>query len=77
MTRVDPLVNGVLSDLARGLRALNVDFCVIGALVPELLPDTPPRRMNSRKTPLNSGNTRLVNLFSIPEDIEQFAHPVA
>jgi len=45
MKRADPLVTGVLTDLARGLRALEVDFCVIGALVPELLLDAPPRRM--------------------------------
>ena len=45
MRRADPLVTGVLADLARGLRALEVDFCVIGALVPELLLDEAPRRM--------------------------------
>jgi predicted nucleotidyltransferase len=45
MTRADPLVTGVLADLARGLRALQVEFCVIGALVPELLLDVAPRRM--------------------------------
>ena len=45
MTRADPLVTGVLADLARGLRALEVEFCVIGALVPELLLDVAPRRM--------------------------------
>ena len=47
MTRVDPLVVSALSDLARGLRALQIDFCVIGALVPELLLGvTPPRLTN-------------------------------
>jgi len=45
MRRADPLVTGVLADLARGLSALEVEFCVIGALVPELLLDAPPRRM--------------------------------
>lgn len=35
---------GVLVDLVRGLRALDVPFCLIGALVPELLLDVPPRR---------------------------------
>ena len=45
MNRADPLVTHVLADLARGLRALEVEFCVIGALVPELLLDEPPRRM--------------------------------
>ena len=44
MRRADPLVTGALADLARGLRALEVDFCVIGALVPELLLDEAPRR---------------------------------
>lgn len=44
---VDPLVVAILSDLARGLRALGVDFCVIGALVPELLLGVTPRRMTN------------------------------
>jgi predicted nucleotidyltransferase len=44
MTPVDPLVLAALSDLARGLRALGVRFCVIGALVPEALLAAPPRR---------------------------------
>lgn len=43
MTGVDALVVAVLSDLARGLRALDVEFCVIGALVPELLLGVRPR----------------------------------
>jgi predicted nucleotidyltransferase len=47
MPRVDPLVVAVLSDLARGLRALEVDFCVIGALVPELLLGVTPRRLTN------------------------------
>jgi predicted nucleotidyltransferase len=37
-------VVSALSDLARGLRALRVRFCVIGALVPEVLLEAPPRR---------------------------------
>ena len=45
MTRVDPLVVAVLSDLARGLRALDVEFCSIGALVPELLLGVRPHRL--------------------------------
>jgi predicted nucleotidyltransferase len=45
MRRTDPLITGVLADLARGLRALEVEFCVIGALVPELLLNVAPRRM--------------------------------
>jgi predicted nucleotidyltransferase len=44
MTAVDPIVVSALSDLARGLRALRVRFCVIGALVPEVLLGAPPRR---------------------------------
>jgi predicted nucleotidyltransferase len=44
MTTADPLVLAALSDLARGLRALGVRFCVIGALVPEALLAAPPRR---------------------------------
>lgn len=47
MTRVDPLVVAVLSDLARGLRALKIDFCIIGALVPELLLGVTPRRLTN------------------------------
>lgn len=44
MTSIDPLVITVLSDLARGLRTLEIEFCVIGALVPELLLGVHPRR---------------------------------
>jgi predicted nucleotidyltransferase len=47
MTRVDPVVLPALSDLARGLRAVDTPFCIIGALVPELLLDVrPPRSTN-------------------------------
>lgn len=42
MPRIEPHLIPVLSDLARGLRGAGVDFCVIGALVPELLLDTRP-----------------------------------
>jgi len=45
MTRVDPLVVFAVSDLARGLRALQIDFCIIGALVPELLLGVAPPRL--------------------------------
>lgn len=44
MTPVDPLVLAAVSDLARGLRARGVSFCVIGALVPEILLGVSPRR---------------------------------
>jgi predicted nucleotidyltransferase len=47
MTRIDPLVAVVLADLARGLRALKIDFCVIGALVPEVLLGVAPRRLTN------------------------------
>jgi predicted nucleotidyltransferase len=47
MTRIDPLVAVVLADIARGLRALKIDFCVIGALVPELLLGVAPRRLTN------------------------------
>ena len=45
MMRADPLVVAALSDLARGLRAIDVEFCVIGALVPELLLAVRPYRL--------------------------------
>jgi predicted nucleotidyltransferase len=41
---IDPLVLRVLSDLGKGLLASHVEFCVIGALVPEVLLGVPPRR---------------------------------
>lgn len=44
MTFVEPLVVAALSDLSRGLRALKIEFCVIGALVPELFLDARPHR---------------------------------
>jgi predicted nucleotidyltransferase len=47
MASVDPLVLGVLSDLAKGLRALDVEFCVIGALVPDVLLGAAPRRLTN------------------------------
>ncbi len=47
MTGVEPIVLAALSDLARGLRAQQVRFCIIGALVPEvLLGAAPTRRTN-------------------------------
>lgn len=47
MTRIEPLVAAVLSDLVPGLRALKVEFCLIGALVPELLLGVTPRRLTN------------------------------
>ena len=47
MARVDPSLVLVVSDFARGLRELGVEFCVVGALVPELLLDARPPRMTN------------------------------
>jgi predicted nucleotidyltransferase len=47
MVRVDPLVLTILSDLTRGLRTLEIDFCIIGALVPELSLSIPPRTLTN------------------------------
>jgi hypothetical protein len=47
MARIEPLLVPVVSDLARGLRALDIDFCIVGALVPELLLAAKPRRMTN------------------------------
>jgi predicted nucleotidyltransferase len=47
MRNVDPVLQPVLFALAAGMRALGVQYCLIGALVPELLlDDPPPRRTN-------------------------------
>ena len=42
MATIDPALEPVLSALVRGLRELGVPFCVVGALVPQLLLDTKP-----------------------------------
>lgn len=47
MARIDPAFLPVLTDLARGLRELDVPFCLIGALVPELLLDSGSSRMTN------------------------------
>ncbi len=47
MAALSPVLLTVLSDLTRGLKAMDVDFCVVGALVPELLLHTPPRNMTN------------------------------
>lgn len=44
MPLLDPSVERVLIALVRGFRALDVRFCVIGALVPELLLDERPEQ---------------------------------
>lgn len=47
MARVESTLVPVLSDLAHGLRELRIDFCIVGALVPELLLEARPRRMTN------------------------------
>lgn len=47
MARIDPVFIPVLTDLAKGLRELGVPFCIIGALVPELLLDSGSGRMTN------------------------------
>jgi predicted nucleotidyltransferase len=42
MPSLDPALESVVTALVRGLRALEVPFCVVGALVPELLLETRP-----------------------------------
>lgn len=47
MPGLDPNIESLVASLAAGLRALDVPFCVIGALVPEiLLPTRPETRTN-------------------------------
>ena len=47
MARIEPFLIPVISDLVRGFREIRVDFCSVGALVPELLLDVRPRRMTN------------------------------
>ena len=42
MPSLDPALEPVVAALVHGLRALSVPFCIIGALVPELLLETRP-----------------------------------
>jgi predicted nucleotidyltransferase len=42
MSKLEPEVEEVLLALVRGLKALEVPFCIVGALVPELLLDERP-----------------------------------
>ena len=42
MPSLDPALEPVVAALVHGLRALGVPFCIIGALVPELLLETRP-----------------------------------
>src|SRR5215203_3123586 len=47
MTRIEPSLIPVVTDLERGLRELGIPFGIVGALVPELLLDARPRRMTN------------------------------
>lgn len=47
MPRIEPHLIPVVSDLARGLRELDVPFAIVGALVAELLLDVRPVRMTN------------------------------
>jgi predicted nucleotidyltransferase len=47
MRRIEPFLIPVISDLVGGLREVGIDFCVVGALVPELLLDARPGRMTN------------------------------
>jgi predicted nucleotidyltransferase len=47
MPRIEAALLPVVTDLERGLRQLGIPFCIVGALVPELLLDTRPKRMTN------------------------------
>ena len=47
MARIEPFLIPVVSDLVQGLREIGVDFCLVGALVPEILLNVRPRRMTN------------------------------
>jgi predicted nucleotidyltransferase len=47
MSRVEPTLVPVVTDLARGLRKLDIPFAIVGGLVPELLLDARPARMTN------------------------------
>jgi len=47
MARLDPALLPAVTDLARGLRSLDVPFAIVGALVPELLLDAPRAAMTN------------------------------
>ena len=47
MPRLEPQLIPVVTDMARGLRDLNVPFAIIGALVPELLLGVRPVRLTN------------------------------
>ncbi len=47
MPRIEPHLIPVVTDMARGLRDLNVPFAIVGALMPELLLGVRPARMTN------------------------------
>ena len=47
MSRIEPTLVPVVTDLERGLRELGIPFGIVGALVPELLLDARPARMTN------------------------------
>ncbi len=47
MSRIDPALVPVVTDLERGLRELGIPFGIVGALVPELLLEARPARMTN------------------------------
>lgn len=47
MARLDPALLPAVTDLARGLRSLDVPFAIVGALVPELLLSAPRAAMTN------------------------------
>ncbi len=47
MPRIEPHLIPVVTDLARGLRDLDVPFAIVGALVPELLLGVRPAQMTN------------------------------
>ena len=47
MSRIEPTLVPVVTDLERGLRELGIPFGIVGALVPELLLEARPARMTN------------------------------
>jgi predicted nucleotidyltransferase len=58
MAAVDPTLISLLADLSRGLRELEVPFCLVGALVPEFLLKSRPRDMTKDADVIVSVQTR-------------------
>lgn len=47
MSRIEPTLVPLVTDMERGLRELGIPFGIVGALVPELLLEARPRRMTN------------------------------